>query len=63
MLLAETAVAAEMQRQALDEGLVRKAMAMRVKYRVSGNIIPIPFVEWLFTQITAEACTRSQTLF
>ena len=31
-----------MQRQALDEGLVRKAMALRVKYRVSAKIIPVP---------------------
>ena len=35
MLLAETAVAAEMQPPAMDDGLVRKAMAFRVNYRVS----------------------------
>ena len=34
---AEAAVAAEVQRPAMDEGLVRKAMAFRVKYRISDN--------------------------
>ena len=33
--LAETAVAAEMQSPAMGIGLIRKAMAFRVKYRVS----------------------------
>ena len=32
---AEAAVAAEMQRPAMDDGLVRKAMALRVMYRTS----------------------------
>ena len=34
MLLVEAAVAAEMQPPAMDAGLVRKAMAFRVKYRL-----------------------------
>ena len=39
----ETAVAAEMQSPAFDVGLVRKAMAWRVKYRVLDNDrLPIP---------------------
>ena len=36
---AEAAVAAEMQRPAMDEGLVRKAMAFRVKYRIEDQNI------------------------
>ena len=32
---AEAAVVAEMQCPAMDEGLVRKALAIRVKYRIS----------------------------
>ena len=37
MLLVEAAVAAEMQPPAMDAGLVRKAMAFRVKYRLDGR--------------------------
>ena len=33
--VAETAVAAEIQSPAMDMGLIRKAMAFRLKYRVS----------------------------
>ena len=58
--LAETAVAAEMS-TAMDIGLVRQAMAFRVKYRVAKK--QYRCFEWLCTQGIAEKCTRSQTLF
>ena len=41
MLLVEAAVAAEMQPPAMDAGLIRQAMAFRVKYRLDGRKKPI----------------------
>ena len=61
--LAETAVAAEIQSPAMDMGLVRKAMALRVKYRVSEKASNIAVSIWVCTHRTAEGCTRIQTLF
>ena len=58
--LAETAVAAEMS-TAMDIGLVRQAMAWRLKYRVAKK--QYRCLDWLCTHRTAEGCTRSQTLF
>ena len=47
---------------AMDIGLVRKAIAFRVKYRVSDKK-QYRCLDWVCTHRTAEECTRSQTLF